>query len=157
MLNIQENVEQYFQEGKTPEEAMKSYDEMLNRIKHAEINILQRKMKIGGKLPEIKKSISAIDYILEKRDEDKDQALETRFELSDTLYANATLPVTDKVCLWLGANVMVEYEINEAKDLLLGKQAIAEKSIKQLDADAYYLREQITTLEVSKCNFIFLY
>jgi hypothetical protein len=27
------------------------------------------------------------------------------------VYAKATIPATDKVCLWLGANVMLEYTL----------------------------------------------
>jgi hypothetical protein len=29
------------------------------------------------------------------------------------VYAKATIPATDKVCLWLGANVMLEYTLGE--------------------------------------------
>jgi hypothetical protein len=29
------------------------------------------------------------------------------------VYAKATIPATDKVCLWLGANVMLEYTLGK--------------------------------------------
>jgi hypothetical protein len=29
------------------------------------------------------------------------------------VYARATIPATDKVCLWLGANVMLEYTLGK--------------------------------------------
>ena len=37
------------------------------------------------------------------------------------------MPVTDSVNLWLGANVMLEYPVEEARDLLVSedKQALA--------------------------------
>ena len=33
------------------------------------------------------------------------KTLDTRFLLSDQLYVNASVPPTDKVCLWLGVSV----------------------------------------------------
>lgn len=44
---------------------------------------------------------------------------------------------------------MLEYSTSEAKELLQEKIVTAEKSISQLDADLDYIKEQITTLEVS--------
>ena len=47
------------------------------------------------------------------------------FAISDQVYAKAKVPVTDSVNLWLGANVMLEYPLDEARDLLVshGRQA----------------------------------
>lgn len=42
------------------------------------------------------------------------------FAISDQAYAKAKVPVTDSVNLWLGANVMLEYPLEEAKALLVG-------------------------------------
>lgn len=41
------------------------------------------------------------------------------FAISDQAYAKAKIPVTDSVNLWLGANVMLEYPLEEAKSLLV--------------------------------------
>ena len=41
------------------------------------------------------------------------------FAISDQVYAKAKVPVTDSVNLWLGANVMLEYPLEEARDLLV--------------------------------------
>ena len=40
-----------------------------------------------------------------------EETMETQFLLSDQVYAKAVIPPTDKVCLWLGANVMLEYTL----------------------------------------------
>ena len=69
--------------------------------------------------------------------------------LSDQLFVNAKVPTTDKVCLWLGANVMLEYEIDEAEDMLKKNLTAAESQLHELDLDLDYLRDQITTTEVS--------
>lgn len=41
------------------------------------------------------------------------------FAISDQAYAKAKVPITDSVNLWLGANVMLEYPLEEAKALLV--------------------------------------
>ena len=48
-----------------------------------------------------------------------DKVIETKFELTDGVYAFGEIPEkTDKVGLWLGADVMVEYTLEEAAALL---------------------------------------
>lgn len=80
-----------------------------------------------------------------------------QFEMAETLWANASVPLPDNVNIWyvfnpkfrLGANVMLEYPIQEASDLLNGKLDTARKSLAQVEEDLDYLREQITTMEVN--------
>lgn len=51
--------------------------------------------------------------------------------------------------LWLGANVMLEYPITEARDLLQSKLDTAKKTMGQVDEDLEFIRDQITTMEVN--------
>ena len=41
------------------------------------------------------------------------QALVADFEVSEGIYSQARIEDTDSVCLWLGANVMLEYSCEE--------------------------------------------
>lgn len=41
------------------------------------------------------------------------QALITDFEVSEGIYSRARIEDADSVCLWLGANVMLEYSCEE--------------------------------------------
>lgn len=43
------------------------------------------------------------------------------FAISDQAYAKAKVPVTNHVNLWLGANVMLEYTLEDAKALLVSQ------------------------------------
>merc|ERR1712156_1120963 len=54
-----------------------------------------------------------------------------------------------KVCLWLGANVMLEYTLDDAEELLTKNCESAEKSLKQIAFDLDYLRDQMTITEVT--------
>lgn len=70
--------------------------------------------------------------------------IEATFELNDTLYAKANVPTTEEVYLWLGANVMLSYPIDEAQELLEGKLSTAKKNLTNCEEDLDFLREQIT-------------
>ena len=72
------------------------------------------------------------------------EPLEATFELNDTLYAKANIPYSDEVYLWLGANVMLAYPIEEAVELLESKLKTAQDNLENCEEDLDFLREQIT-------------
>ena len=59
------------------------------------------------------------------------------------------MPPTEVVNLWLGANVMLQYPIPEAIQLLTTKLSSAKTSLEQVNEDLDFLKEQITTMEVN--------
>lgn len=54
------------------------------------------------------------------------------------------MPPTEEVYLWLGANVMLSYPVNEAETMLQSKLTGAEQSLENVEEDLDFLREQIT-------------
>ncbi|KAF9408499.1 hypothetical protein BGZ94_002285 [Podila epigama] len=115
-----------------------------------EINSLQRKRNLDAKIPEIRKTLEMVQFLQAEAEEgDEDKEIETMYELNDTLYATANIKPTGKVCLWLGANVMLEYPVGEAAELLTTKLDTALKTLKNTEEDLEYLRDQITTMEVN--------
>lgn len=74
--------------------------------------------------------------------------METTFELNDTLYAKAEVPPTEEVYIWLGANVMLAYPMDEAESLLAERASKAKKSLEDCEEDLEFLREQITVSSV---------
>lgn len=73
-----------------------------------------------------------------------DEPIEATFELNDTLYIKAKCPPTEEVYLWLGANVMLAYPIDEAEQLLESKLKSATENLANCEEDLDFLREQIT-------------
>ena len=69
-----------------------------------------------------------------------DKSMDTNFLLAHNLYGKATIAPTDKVCLWLGANVMLEYTLDEAEELLRGNQKTAQTTLEKVDEDLDFLR-----------------
>ncbi|KAI9263014.1 Prefoldin subunit-domain-containing protein [Helicostylum pulchrum] len=129
-----ERVEDYVSEAEPTEIVLKKFQEAIRKV-------------LEDKIPEIEKTIAMVDLLTEKKD--TQEPLYTDFELNDTLYAKAKIEATGSVYLWLGANVMLEYTCEEAKDLLTSKLETAKTSLKNTLEDLEFLRDQITTMEVN--------
>lgn len=140
------NVESFLG-GKSPETAIQILDSNYRNYKLLERNLLQTKARLTSKLPEIQKAEDAVDLLLRKRD--AAQELLVDFSISDQVYAKAKVPVTDTVNLWLGANVMLEYPLEEAKTLLEQNISNCKENLKQNQKDLELIKDSITTTEVS--------
>ena len=77
------------------------------------------------------------------------QVMETNFPLSDTVFANANVAKPQTVGLWLGADVMVQYTLDEAIALLTRNLETAEHNLNNTLEDLAWLRDQHTVSEVN--------
>ena len=167
------NVNEYVKSIEDVESTLQRFQEMTSKYTFMQQNVDRRAAGLREKLPEMKNTFDTVRFLkvkrkaaLEKKDganneDDLDdeledskhnpQELETTFSLQDTLYAKASIKPAevDEVYLWLGANVMVAYPLDEAEELLQGKLETAKKSLKAAEEDLEFLRVQITTLEVA--------
>lgn len=107
----------------------------------------RRAAGLKDKMPDIQKTLETVQFL--KTRKPASDPIEATFELNDTLYAKAHIPPTDEVYLWLGANVMLSYPIDEAEELLSSKLAAAKQNLANCEEDHDFLREQITTMEVA--------
>lgn len=140
-------VEDYVSSVEQVDAILRQFQETINKYKFMEVNILKRTSGLRGKVPEIEGTLDMVAYLESEGSQGHD--METTFELNDTLYARAKIPPTTHVCLWLGANVMLEYPTAEATELLQSKLEGATESLAQCEEDLEFLREQITTMEVN--------
>eukprot|EP00053_Salpingoeca_punica_P004789 m.50945 g.50945 ORF g.50945 m.50945 type:complete len:187 (-) comp12945_c0_seq1:194-754(-) len=143
-----EDVGQFLKEKSlTAEDAIRVLEDRLRKYKFMETNLLQKKSHLKSQVPEIKSTLDAIHHLQEKKD--SSETLSVDFELSANLFAKAAVSKMDKVCLWLGANVMLEYDIAEAEELLAKNHKAAQENLRDLQGDLNFLRDQITTSEVN--------
>lgn len=142
-----DKVEDYISSRSEVEQTLKNFQEMITKYQFMETNQQRRATGLKEKLPDIEKTLDTVLF-LKRRKPDADP-IEATFELNDTLYAKANIKYTDEVYLWLGANVMLSYPINEAEELLTSKLSAAKLSLKNCEEDIDFLREQITTMEVA--------
>jgi prefoldin subunit 5 len=115
-----------------------------------EAQILKHNEAVKGKIPDIEKAIETIQYIEKKKHEESGKVLNVDFMVSNNLWAKANVPVGDTVCLWLGADVMCEFNHDEAKVLLSKNLENAFITQKRNEEDLDFIKDQITVCEVSK-------
>lgn len=166
------NVSDYVKSIEEVEPTLQRFQEMVSKYTFMQQNVERRAGGLREKLPEMKDTLDTVKFLKKKRttalesssaddaddlgDETEEikynpHEIEATFSLQDTLYAKATVrpAEVDEVYLWLGANVMVAYPLNEANDMLQGKLDKARDSLKAAEEDLEFLRVQITTLEVA--------
>lgn len=115
--------------------------ELSKKNQLAELNI---------KIPDIEKNLDIINHLQDRKQEDE-STIETNYELNDTLYTKATINVenVNSVYLWLGAEVMLEYPLDEAIELLNERLKNNKDQVKIVKEDLIFLKENITTMEVN--------
>ncbi|CDI78029.1 prefoldin subunit 3, putative [Eimeria praecox] len=138
------------------------FKELLQKYRFMEHSLLGQKETLRAKTLAINETMNALELLKRQRDiakEGGDGELQTHFQLAETIHAQATIPPTDTVCLWLAADVVVEYTIEEALDVLNKSLKYANKYLEEavsgvlsdelLEADMEWLRTQITMTEVN--------
>ncbi|XP_070263616.1 prefoldin subunit 3-like [Myotis yumanensis] len=118
---------------------LKKLDEQYQKCKFTELNLVQKKRRLKGEIPEIKQILEILKCMQKKKE--YTNSMETRFLLADNLYCKALVPPNDKVCLWLGANVMIEYDIDEAQALLKKNVTTATKNLDSREEDLDFLQD----------------
>ncbi|GFT38516.1 prefoldin subunit 3 [Nephila pilipes] len=145
-----EDVDSFMKEEDNQENAegvLKRLDEQHSKYKFMEMNLFRKKRTLKRQIPDIKTSLDMLKLLKTKKESKEN--VQTQFMLCDDLYIKARVPPTDKVGLWLGANVMLEYTLKDAEALLSKNLQTATKNLSQLEDDLDFLRDQLTTTEVN--------
>ncbi|KAI1431243.1 Prefoldin subunit-domain-containing protein [Xylaria sp. CBS 124048] len=142
-----DKVEDYVSSRQDVEATLRSFQEMISKYQFMELNLQRRIAGLKDKMPDIQKTLDTVRFLKTRTTES--DPIETSFELNDTLYAKASIPPTEEVNLWLGANVMLSYPLEEAEALLTSKLSTAKESYSNCEEDLEFIREQITTMEVA--------
>lgn len=117
------------------EQVLRKLDEQHSKYKFMEFNIQTKRRKLKIQIPEITKSLQMLDILRKQEDPN-----ETQFLLSEQVFVKTVVPPTKTVGLWLGANVMLEYSLDEAEKLLRDNFNNATQLLSQLDVDNDFLR-----------------
>ncbi|KAL6732091.1 hypothetical protein Aduo_002889 [Ancylostoma duodenale] len=143
-----EDVEAWLAKEKlSPEEGVAMLEERYKKYKYVEASMTSQKTRMAEKLPDFKHSLAILDVLIDKKE--KEQPFETTYLVSEEVYTKATVPKPEKVSIWLGANVMVEYELDKAKELLEKNRGNVQKAVDELTSELAFVKDQITTTEVN--------
>jgi len=142
-----ENLDEFMKNESSADEALRKMQSNYSTYKLIELKLNQSKASLKNKLPDIQKALEMVQYLSSQQE--KEDGITTHFEVSEGIYASAKLQRQDSVCLWLGANVMVEYSFSEAIALLTKNLEGAKNTIQSIEEDLNFLKDQITTTEVN--------
>ncbi|KAG7714294.1 hypothetical protein KL949_004546 [Ogataea haglerorum] len=110
---------------------------------------------LNTKIPDIKKTLDMCRFLKNRKEHDE-ETVDVNYELNDTVYSTAEINVKelDSVSLWLGADIMMEYPIDEAIEMLEKRLqgALDNKAVTMEDLE--YLRSNITTMEVNTARVV---
>uniref|UniRef100_A0A915MBA3 Prefoldin subunit 3 n=1 Tax=Meloidogyne javanica TaxID=6303 RepID=A0A915MBA3_MELJA len=150
--SLPENVENYLTEKKkTLDDVQEDERDHFRRYKLLETSALQQKAKIDESILDYQKSIDSLKMLAEQKAKKANSVLVT-YKLDENLFSDAVIEEMDRVCIWLGANVMVEYKLEEAQTLLTNHLANIEQTNGETEEELDFLRDQITTTEVNLAN-----
>lgn len=114
----------------------------------------QKRERALAKVLDLESNIHAIQTISQESQHVVKEALMVDFELGDTLYARAHITDPEHPWLWLGAGTMLRMESPEqAIELLTDRLLEARKAANEAEQVLYFLREQVTTVEVCTARF----
>ena len=131
---------------------MKKYDDMSKRYTVYERNMLENKKTLLEKETETEEAIAAIEQLQGRAataTETDGDGVETMYEIANNVYGHASIELNGKVCLWLGADVMVEYTYDEALTILKETMTTIEENKGQLEEALAFVKKQLTVCEVS--------
>ena len=144
-MNFIESVDDWIDKF-TSEKLLSYINQYLNKYKFMEAQIVKSNEGLNIKIPDIEKCLETIEY-LEKKE--KDKPVKVDYMVSNNLWAKAEITSPDSVFLWLGANVMCEYKMDEAKVLLNQNLQNAKNQIKKNNIDLEFIKDQMTVCEVN--------
>ncbi|KOB64718.1 Prefoldin subunit 3 [Operophtera brumata] len=133
-----DNVDEFMNKPENSEgvdKVLRSLDEQHGKYKVMEYSLATKRRRLRQQIPDLARSLEMIEKLKVQT-----SAMETQFLLSDQVFLKANVPPTKKVCLWLGANVMLEYTLEDAETLLTANMATAKKNLECVEHDLDFLR-----------------
>ncbi|VIO97408.1 Prefoldin subunit family protein [Brugia malayi] len=148
---VMENVEAYLKkEGNIGiEEGIRRLEAIYRKYKQVEQQLTEQKSRLVSKLPDLEKSVRVINHLEEKSK--KKEIVEVTHLLSEHVYQRVKTDSPDKVLLWLGSNVMVEFSLNEARCILEDNYKTKD-GVTKYEKELAFLKDQITTTEVNMAH-----
>lgn len=135
---MQEDIDQFMAQSENEsnvEKVLQRLDEQHGKYKFMEFNLDSRRRRLKQQIPDLIKSLEMVQVL-----KDQTEEKETQFLLSEQVFVKTIVPPTKTVCLWLGANVMLEYPLDEAEVLLKQNMESAIANLKSVEHDQDFLR-----------------
>jgi prefoldin subunit 5 len=133
--------------GLTVETILQQFQEHHSKYKLMETKLQQTKNLLSGKLPEIRKTLDTVAFLQAQKE--AEATFDTHFGLTDSVFCEAVVKAPSFVHLWLGANVMVQYPMEEAVAVLQKNLDSASTNLETTLEDLAWLKDQVVILQVN--------
>mmetsp|Transcript_7840 Transcript_7840/g.12857 ORF Transcript_7840/g.12857 Transcript_7840/m.12857 type:complete len:247 (+) Transcript_7840:74-814(+) len=131
------------------ERYMKEVEDVLGKYRLMENQLVKQKVGKIGQQEEMKKNIQVCQHLKEKQESGASE-IRTQFEVADQLYSEGTIKEFETVAIWLGADVMMEFPVDEAIAFLEKRVEVSTQKIQTLQRDLDFTRTQINIVEVNR-------
>ncbi|CAD7928778.1 unnamed protein product [Amoebophrya sp. A120] len=143
-----DNVEQFVGD-REDKDVVGSLQDLHAKYKYSESGLLSQKQSLKGKIPDIEASLDLVQFLQDKKRQASDP-MEVKYQLAENIWVNADVPVhKGNILLWIGANCMLEYTLDEAEEMLTKNLKSAKEQQEIVIEDARFVRDQIVTTEVN--------
>lgn len=132
--------------------------ELLTKYRCMELDVESQLRQEEARGAEFEDVCAALEFLKKsnikaEKDEDGEplpsEELSLDFLLAPGIYAKAKVPPTNRVCLWLGGDVMMEYPLDEAEVLVTKNRDGHQHRIEQLTKEVEWIRRQRIVTEVN--------
>ncbi|EFJ53154.1 hypothetical protein VOLCADRAFT_78822 [Volvox carteri f. nagariensis] len=136
-----------FMEDKDADKILAQLHENIRTYRMIQEDLSQRRTRTITKLPELRRAVDIVRQLIEKQSTSDEVVAD--FMLAEGAYAKAKIKGAKTVNLWLGAGVMLEYPLAEARALLEENEANCRANLKTNEESMALIQDSITTTEVS--------
>eukprot|EP00440_Ansanella_granifera_P073403 gb/GFBE01079651.1/.p1 GENE.gb/GFBE01079651.1/~~gb/GFBE01079651.1/.p1 ORF type:complete len:307 (+),score=102.24 gb/GFBE01079651.1/:1-921(+) len=144
-----ENVEELCA-GRETSVVVAKLQDLHSKYQYMQSSLSAQRASLKTKLPDISCALETVNHLVERKEKAAEgETADYTYQLAENIWSKASAPPVSTVCLWLGANCMLEYTLEEAVELLKTNETNAKTSLKGLEEDMAFLRDQITTTEVN--------
>jgi len=136
--------------GMKPTDVVAKLQELYSKYQYMQSSLTAQRASLKTKLPDIVSALETVNHLIDRRNKAEEcESTDYTYQLCETVWCKASAAPANVVCLWLGANCMLEYTLEEALELLSTNEKNARENLKSLEEDIAFMRDQITTTEVN--------
>ncbi|KAL7677709.1 hypothetical protein ACOME3_003947 [Neoechinorhynchus agilis] len=133
--------------GKDTNQVLSQFAMTLQKYSIMIQNLKNRVSNYEEQIPEMESSLEIVK--LAKVNKSEGRKMDVFVNLTDDVSVKGIVPATDKVLLWLGANVLAEYSLDEAETFLNKSISDLKNAAEVCSNDIEFLQKQITVIEVN--------
>eukprot|EP00439_Symbiodinium_sp_Y106_P022652 s5463_g2.t2 len=127
-----ENVEELCKD-REPTQVVGRLQDLHSKYQYMQSSLTAQRSSLKTKLPDISAALEVVEHLVSKSSEaSEDEPTQYTYQLAENIWSKASAPPSKTVCLWLGANCMLEYTLDEALDLLKTNETNARRRLLEM-------------------------